>query len=78
MFLLSFLSGEDCWGFEFADFQGSLQLRTSSHLRERDKMLLRAIGPRPRRKMFPAVFVGRGMVGVHLSLPLARQRAARI
>ena len=30
-------------GVEFADFQGSLQLRTSSHLRERDKMLLRAI-----------------------------------
>ena len=28
---------------EFADFQGSLQLLTSSHLRERDKMLLRAI-----------------------------------
>ena len=31
------------WGCEFADFQGSLQLLTSSHLRERDKMLLRAI-----------------------------------
>ena len=30
-------------GGEFADFQGSLQLLTSSHLRERDKMLLRAI-----------------------------------
>ena len=30
-------------GAEFADFQGSLQLLTSSHLRERDKMLLRAI-----------------------------------
>ena len=28
---------------QFADFKGSLQLRTSSHLRERDKMLLRAI-----------------------------------
>ena len=28
---------------EYADFKGSLQLRTSSHLRERDKMLLRAI-----------------------------------
>ena len=31
------------WGGEFADFQGSLQLLTSSHLRERDKMLLRVI-----------------------------------
>ena len=31
------------WGVEFANFQGSLQLLTSSHLRERDKMLLRAI-----------------------------------
>ena len=31
------------WGGEYADFQGSLQLLTSSHLRERDKMLLRAI-----------------------------------
>ena len=31
------------WRGEFADFQGSLQLLTSSHLRERDKMLLRAI-----------------------------------
>ena len=29
-------------GGEFADFQGSLQLLTSSHLRERHKMLLRA------------------------------------
>ena len=28
---------------EFADFKGSLQLLNSSHLRERDKMLLRAI-----------------------------------
>ena len=28
---------------EYADFQGSLELLTSSHLRERDKMLLRAI-----------------------------------
>ena len=28
---------------QFADFKGSLQLLTSSHLRERDKMLLRAI-----------------------------------
>ena len=31
------------WGVEFTDFHGSLQLLTSSHLRERDKMLLRAI-----------------------------------
>ena len=30
-------------GGEFADVEGSLQLLTSSHLRERDKMLLRAI-----------------------------------
>ena len=30
-------------GGEYADFQGSLQLLTSSHLRERDKVLLRAI-----------------------------------
>ena len=30
-------------GVQFADFQGSLQLLTSSHLRDRDKMLLRAI-----------------------------------
>ena len=62
------------WGVEFADFQGSLQLLTSSHLRERDKMLLRAIlcgefGTdsflvKPRRKMFHVVFVGRGMVMV--------------
>ena len=31
------------WGGEYADFHGSSQLLTSSHLRERDKMLLRAI-----------------------------------
>ena len=31
------------WGGELADFHGSLHLLTSSHLRERDKMLLRAI-----------------------------------
>ena len=30
-------------GGEFSDFHGSLQLLTSSHLREKDKMLLRAI-----------------------------------
>ena len=31
------------WGVEFANFQGSLQLLTSSLLRERDQMLLRAM-----------------------------------
>ena len=31
------------WGGEYADFQGSLHLLTSSHLRERDNMLLKAI-----------------------------------
>ena len=31
------------WSGEYADFQGSLHLLTSSHLRERDNMLLRAI-----------------------------------
>ena len=30
-------------GVQFADFQGSLQLLNSSHLRDRDSMLLRAI-----------------------------------
>ena len=30
-------------GGEFSDFQGSSQRLTSSHLRERDKMLFRAI-----------------------------------
>ena len=30
-------------GREFADFQGSLQQLTSSHLRERDELLLRAL-----------------------------------
>ena len=62
------------WGVEIADFQGSLQLLTSSHLRERDILLLRAfyVGEsgtdsflvKPRRKMFHVVFVGRGMVMV--------------
>ena len=28
------------WGVEFADLKGSLQLLNSTHLRERDKMLL--------------------------------------
>ena len=31
------------WSVEFADFKGSLQLLNSTHLRDRDKMLLRAI-----------------------------------
>ena len=31
------------WCVDFADLEDSLQLLTSSHLRERDKMLLRAI-----------------------------------
>ena len=43
MFLPSYLSGKVFWGGSFADFKGSLQLLTSSHLRERDKMLSRAI-----------------------------------
>ena len=64
-------------GGEFADYQGSLQLLISSHLRERDKMLLRAILcgvfatdsflARPRRKMFLVVFVVGGMVMVTCS-----------
>ena len=59
-------------GVDCVDFQGFLQLLTSSHLRERDKMLLRAHfvwGRLERipswqgheRKMFPAVIVVRGM-----------------
>ena len=61
-------------GVEFADLKGSLQLLTSSHLRDRDKMLLRAILcgefgtesflARPRRKMFLVGFAGKGMVMV--------------
>ena len=31
------------WGAEFADLKGSLQLLNSTQLRDRDKMLLRAI-----------------------------------
>ena len=42
-FLLGFLSGRVFGGREFADFQGSLQLLTSSHLWERDELLLRAL-----------------------------------
>ena len=59
-------------GVEFADLKGSLQLLNSTHLRDRDKMLLRAIlcgeyGTdsflvKPGRKMFHVVFAGRGMV----------------
>ena len=41
--LLGFLRERGFGEVEFADFQGSLQLLTSSHQRERDKMLLRAI-----------------------------------
>ena len=73
--LLGFSERQGFLGGEFSDFLGSLQLLTSSHLRERDKMLLRAIlcgeevGTdsflvRPRRKTFLVVFVGRGMVMV--------------
>ena len=61
----------------FLIFHGSLQLLTSSHLRERDKMLLRAILcggfgtdfflARSRRKTFLVVFVERGMVMVTYS-----------
>ena len=47
------------WRAEFSDFQGSVQLLTSSHLRERDKMLLRAI------------LSGRVWNGVYLSPPSA-------
>ena len=43
VFLPSYLRGRGFLGAEYADFKGSLQLLTSSHLRERDKMLLRAI-----------------------------------
>ena len=60
-------------GVQFADIKGSLQLLNSTHLRDRDKMLLRAIlmwreyGTdsflvRPGRKMFLVDFVGREMV----------------
>ena len=60
------------WSVEFDDLKGSLQLLTSSHLTERDKMLLRAIFVgeygtdsflvKLRRKTFLVVFVGRRMV----------------
>ena len=61
----------------FADYQGSLQLLISSRLREREKMLLRAILcgvfatdsflARPGTKMFLLVFVAGGMVMVTCS-----------
>ena len=65
-------------GGEVSDYYGSLQLLTSSHLRERDKLLLRAIlcgrefGTdsflvRPRRTTFLVVSVGRGLVMVTCS-----------
>ena len=43
MFFLRFLSVRVLGGVEFADLKGSLQLLNSTHLRNRDKMLLRAI-----------------------------------
>ena len=43
MSFLGFLSGKGFWSVEFADLKGSLQLLNSTHLRERYKMLLRAI-----------------------------------
>ena len=72
--LLSLLRGRVFLGGDFADFQGSLQLLTLSLLRERDKMLLRAILcgvfgtesflARPRRKMFLVDFVTKGILMV--------------
>ena len=72
MFLPSYLRGR-AFGAEYAEFEGSLQLLTSSHLRERDKMLLRPIlwGRErvfgtdsflawPRRKMFPVFLWKKG------------------
>ena len=82
------------WGGEYADFQGSLQLLTSSHLRERDKMLLRTIlggrgleripswqGQEGRRSL--SFFVEKGMVMVTCSgsvpfLPSACSGPSRI
>ena len=43
MFSPGFLSVKVFGSVEFADFSGSLQLLNSTHLRDRDKMLLRAI-----------------------------------
>ena len=77
VFLLNFLNERVLGCGSYADVQGSLQLLTSSHLRERDKMLLRAILcgrvwngfflAKPGRKTFLVVFVGRGMVMVTCS-----------
>ena len=61
------------WCVEFDDLKGSLQLLNLTHLRDRDKMLLRAIlcvGEfgmdsflvKLRRKTFHVVFAGRKMV----------------
>ena len=77
-------------GVQFADFKGSLQQLVSSHLRERDKMLLRAIlcggvlelipSIRPRRMMFPVSFVKKlrrsFVLGVYLSTFIACEGAA--
>ena len=43
MYCLGYQKGKVFLRGEFAEFQGSLQPLTSSHLRERDKMLLRTI-----------------------------------
>ena len=71
VFLPSYLNVRVFWSGEYADFQGSLQQLTSSHLRERDKMLLRAILcgcvwngillGKAKKEMFLVVFVVRGM-----------------
>ena len=72
--LPDFLSVRVFWSvFNLLIIKGSLQLLNSTHLRDRDKMLLRAIFVleefgtesflvRPGRKMFLVVFVGRRMV----------------
>ena len=76
VFLPSFLKGRAFWVVSMSILKALLQLLTSSHPRERDKMFLRAIYfvrwclerisflARPRRKTFPVVFVVRGMVMV--------------
>ena len=43
MFFSKLSERKGFWGVEFADLKGSLQLLNSTHLRDRDKMLLRAI-----------------------------------
>ena len=68
-------------GGPLLDFHGTMQLLFSSHLRERDKMLLRSIlcgwawngfllGKNPKRKMFPAGSVGVSM-GIVISFGIA-------